>query len=1065
MRNHETGKRVAPRRPLPTRRLLSLLMALVMSLSLVQITALATGETGGAEKTPAEIQADKQITNAGGTVYYDAAGKEVKETEDWAVKLTRTLSATGHENYFDVNMEVTTRDKIDSADAEAAAVLVIDTSGSMANCAVCGKGEGDKAHKGKVEYKCPGNRNTTWEEGWFGECRNCHHRFWDHKRVETEGEHAYQSRLELAKLAAKSFVASFAQNAAGQTATASRYVAIVSFDTYANTRQTLVDVTKGTTEVENAINALKADGGTNTEAGLQLASNLLGQKSAVENRFVVLLTDGLPTYYIENHKDNRRDGLEKVPSGYNVTKYDIFGRYDEWHDGVVGKGNATSSDETAPVERVSKALKTDGVKVYGVTYGVTQQIPNGNNVKKNIDKWMTEDCQMAGVYSVNDPNALNAAFSAILNTIQHETVGTTIATSVHNANVIGTLPGLYTFAAFINQNGAEVADNDNVTWDLSKAKAEETTSTTEKTYKMSYKVQMHTEVENFAKETSYPLGTATLSYKVNDKNVGPVAFPNVAAKGYLGALTFTKVDSADNAKKLDGAIFVLAEAGKEFSYLDVSKNGGVVSFGGIPSGYAYNLTETKAPEGYVKTGKTWSVSVNYGAVTVTENVEGGEAEPFNPATVNFQVVNTKQPDPKPEKVTYRVEYYLEKTYGYDKTPDYAVNGERETVGQITIQGLYEAGFESVLAGYLFDAETTDINNYPLSDGTVVPGKQVEVEDGDVFKLYYELDTSEPVTDYVDYVIEYYYRDSPTGTYVLAEEETIRSDENTRVRRGDSLGVPGTIRTGYTLDANVDGGSTPGMYTLTADETTFKLYYTMEEQSETSLTYTVRYFYRDSDTAEYVEETAESYSGSAKEGVVLTVNAGAKSGYTFTKGDKPGTYNLTAAKHNFELYYTKQSSEPIIDPPVTPTYNYYTVTVNYYDKDSGVLLQQYTSPSQLEYTTYDVTARDKIAIEGYTYVETNGDALTGTLNGNKVINVYYTKDTTPVDPPVTPVDPPVTPVDPPVTPVDPPVTPVDPAPVDPPKTGDAMTFWVAAAAASALGLAALALTGKKRREEV
>ena len=1040
MRNHETGKRVAPRRPLPTRRLLSLLMALVMSLSLVQITALATGETGGAEKTPAEIQADKQITNAGGTVYYDAAGKEVKETEDWAVKLTRTLSATGHENYFDVNMEVTTRDKIDSADAEAAAVLVIDTSGSMADCAVCGKGEGDKAHKGKVEYKCPGNRNTTWDEGWFGECRNCHHRFWDHKRVETEGEHAYQSRLELAKLAAKSFVASFAQNAAGQTATTSRYVAIVSFDAYANTRQTLVDVTKGTTAVENAINALKADGGTNTEAGLQLASNLLGQKSAVENRFVVLLTDGLPTYYIEDHKNNRSDGLETVPTGY----------YEDWdiaklfpHDGIAGNGRDTSEYVTAPVEKVSKDLKADGVKVYGVTYGVTEQIPNGSNVKKDIDAWMTEDCQMAGVYSVKDPNALNAAFSAILNTIQHETVGTTIATSVHNAvSVTGTLPGLYTFAAFINQNGAEKDENGNVTWDLSKVTVK-TVADNQTTYQMSYKVQMHTEVENFKKETSYPLGTATLSYKVNDKDVGPVAFPNVAAKGYLGALTFTKVDSADTTKKLDGAFFVLAEAGKEFSYLDVSKNGGVVSFGGIPSGYAYNLTETKAPEGYQTIeGTIWRVSVDYGVTTVTKGQE---------TVTDLVIENEKIPTPPAEKVTYKVEYYLEKAYGYDKTPDYTVNGERETVGQITIQGLYEAGFESVLAGYLFDAEATDINNFPLGDGTVAPGKLVEVKDGDVFKLYYELDTSEPVTDYVDYVIEYYYRDSPTDTYVLAEEETIRSDENTRVRRGDSLGVPGTIRTGYTLDANVDGGSTPSMYTLTADETTFKLYYTMEEQSETSLTYTVRYFYRDSDTAEYVEETTESYSGSAKEGVVLTVKAGAKSGYTFTKGDKPGTYNLTAAKHNFELYYTKQSSEPIIDPPVTPTYNYYTVTVNYYDKDSGVLLQQYTSPSQLEYTTYDVTARDKIAIEGYTYVETTGDALTGTLNGNKVINVYYTKDSAPVDPPVTPVDPPV--------------TPVDPAPVDPPKTGDAMTFWVAAAAASALGLAALALTGKKRREEV
>ena len=1076
MRNHETGKRVAPRRPLPTRRLLSLLMALVMSLSLVQITAFAE------ETDQQSVQRTKQITDAGGTAYFKADGTSSTEN-DWAVKLSRTLTPTGTENLFNVNLEVTTRDNTVSTDAKAAAVLVIDTSGSMNECATCGSyqeyhRENDK--RTEYVYKCPDGSGTVWKDergGFFGGddgyCDNCgepwskwvwngwyHERVFTHIKTPVESTgHDFQSRLTSAKEAAKDFLDSYAKNASGNTSDASRYVAIVTFAKSANSKkiseQYWVDVTNqaSLTAAKTAINGLTADGATNTEAGLQLASNLLGAEtvSRISNKFVVLLTDGQPTYYIENYEGNKRDGLDKVPSGYLI------------FDGVAGPGNKTTSAETAPVETVSKTLG-ETAKIYSVVYGLTdyktneiQKIPDGNGEMVAMDDWMKDNCGMTDVYPADSIAALKAAFRTILKTIKEESVSSTVVTAVNNMTGTGALTNLYTFVQFTNQNGAEVADNDNVTWDLSKATVK-TVADNQTTYQMSYKVQMHTEVKNFAKETSYHLGTATLSYKVNDKNVGPVDFPNVAAKGYLGTLTFTKVDSADNAKKLDGAIFVLAEAGKEFSYLDVSKNGGVVSFGGIPSGYAYNLTETKAPEGYVKTGKTWSVSVNYGAVTVTENVEGGEAEPFNPATVNFQVVNTKQPDPKPEKVTYRVEYYLEKTYGYDKTPDYAVNGERETVGQITIQGLYEAGFESVLAGYLFDAETTDINNYPLSDGTVVPGKQVEVEDGDVFKLYYELDTSEPVTDYVDYVIEYYYRDSPTGTYVLAEEETIRSDENTRVRRGDSLGVPGTIRTGYTLDANVDGGSTPGMYTLTADETTFKLYYTMEEQSETSLTYTVRYFYRDSDTAEYVEETAESYSGSAKEGVVLTVNAGAKSGYTFTKGDKPGTYNLTAAKHNFELYYTKQSSEPIIDPPVTPTYNYYTVTVNYYDKDSGVLLQQYTSPSQLEYTTYDVTARDKIAIEGYTYVETNGDALTGTLNGNKVINVYYTKDTTPVDPPVTPVDPPV-------TPVDPPVTPVDPAPVDPPKTGDAMTFWVAAAAASALGLAALALTGKKRREEV
>ena len=142
----------------------------------------------------------------------------------------------------------------------------------------------------------------------------------------------------------------------------------------------------------------------------------------------------------------------------------------------------------------------------------------------------------------------------------------------------------------------------------------------------------------------------------------------------------------------------------------------------------------------------------------------------------------------------------------------------------------------------------------------------------------------------------------------------------------------------------------------------------------------------------------------------------------------------------------KSSEPI-DPPVTPTYSYYTVTVNYYDKDSGEVIHEKYSTTQREYTSYDVTAQDAIAIEGYTYAETTGDALKGTLNGSKTINVYYTKDSTPVNPPVTPVDPPV-----------------DPNPVAPPETGDAMGFWIAAAAVSGLGLVWLALGNRKRREE-
>ena len=154
-----------------------------------------------------------------------------------------------------------------------------------------------------------------------------------------------------------------------------------------------------------------------------------------------------------------------------------------------------------------------------------------------------------------------------------------------------------------------------------------------------------------------------------------------------------------------------------------------------------------------------------------------------------------------------------------------------------------------------------------------------------------------------------------------------------------------------------------------------------------------------------------------------------------------------------MKYLRVDSEPIITPPTS--YDYYTVTVNYYDKATGEVIHTAYTKTQREYTDYDVTAQDKIAIEGYTYVETTGDALTGTLNGNKVINVFYSKDADIDDPntPTTPADPGSD-----IGDDDVPTT-----PAQPPKTGDSMGLWIAAALVSGMGLVWLALSGKKREE--
>ena len=83
-------------------------------------------------------------------------------------------------------------------------------------------------------------------------------------------------------------------------------------------------------------------------------------------------------------------------------------------------------------------------------------------------------------------------------------------------------------------------------------------------------------------------------------------------------------------------------------------------------------------------------------------------------------------------------------------------------------------------------------------------------------------------------------------------------------------------------------------------------------------------------------------------------------------------------------------EEVVD--YVPSYNYYHVTVNYYDKVTGEkIATSYVSPNRLEGSRYDATEYDAIDIAGYIYDSTDGDPLSGVLNSNKVINVYYVKE--------------------------------------------------------------------------
>ena len=106
---------------------------------------------------------------------------------------------------------------------------------------------------------------------------------------------------------------------------------------------------------------------------------------------------------------------------------------------------------------------------------------------------------------------------------------------------------------------------------------------------------------------------------------------------------------------------------------------------------------------------------------------------------------------------------------------------------------------------------------------------------------------------------------------------------------------------------------------------------------------------------------------------------------------PATVTVSAT---YTARWTEESTGPI-DPG--PSYDYYRVTVNYLDRaDGSKIADSYISPSRMESSRYDVSEYDAIAINGYTYDATEGDPVSGVLNGNKTVNVYYVADETDID---------------------------------------------------------------------
>ena len=142
-----------------------------------------------------------------------------------------------------------------------------------------------------------------------------------------------ETRLKAAKDAAYDFILSYSgAELDGNTVTGlkenandglGRYVSVVSFSTGSSVACQWQDVSTvaGYNAVKAAIDGLKADGGTNLDAGLQTANAQFNNNDVkgITAKNVIALTDGMPTFYVGGDGKNGNHGSYGCPATNNAT--------------------------------------------------------------------------------------------------------------------------------------------------------------------------------------------------------------------------------------------------------------------------------------------------------------------------------------------------------------------------------------------------------------------------------------------------------------------------------------------------------------------------------------------------------------------------------------------------------------------------------------------------------------------------------------------------------------------------------------------------------------------------
>lgn len=622
------------------------------------------------------LTTDNAVTNG----YYNNSGQWVQGELDQTLpegihSVDKTAEALGN-NTYKMKLKVVTKQKVETFTKKSATVLVVDTSGSM---------------KGK--------------------------------------------RIDNLKAAAKEFVQSYA----GDKENVGRYLAVVDFATDVEVPLNWTDVSSvnGKEAAKEAIDDLRAGGGTNLDAGIKQATSLFLKDDVKEiqkdNRNTVVLTDGTPTYYLKDceggwtflHTHVTIDGIT----------YDVAGDGGEGSEKTV---EATSKD--------AKLLK-DQSTVYTVCYGAARDkaYEDGPTVSEFLKGSIASPDK---AYDSSETDNLTEVFKAISDSV---TTGIT-------GKDLEVFDGAAPFVSVSQLPQSMPQDTSGFKWKLENATTTTEGTQTYYTYELEYFVTLDADHPEFKEGKLYPLNGETYIAMPDGSRV---KFPIPGATGIKSRYTVTYTDGVDGEGGFDDQVFPDRVVGTPTPEFDGTPTREGYTFTGwspaveekVTKNITYNATwvPMNAAPVITATDKTIEVGDEFNPradVTATDEEDG---DITNKIEILKNDVNVNEPG------IYDVTYKVTDTQGasYTTTIKVTVNPKAADLNACPV---INATDKTLTVGDEFD---------PLADVTAE-----DEEDGDITDkieiLENEVDTTKPGK----YEVTYKVTDGGGASYVKTITVTV-----------------------------------------------------------------------------------------------------------------------------------------------------------------------------------------------------------------------------------------------------------------------------------------------------